>query len=181
MDELIVIVNKLILRIANNDKSALGELYERVGGLLFAMAKKYLYDKSKAEDVIAEVFLKLVKGAKTFRKGHNGLNWLFKCVHNEAINTNKKDSRHLHSNIEDYSNILQVIDFDESAFINTDLHNALKLLSTLEQRVLYFKFWECLTIREISKKINMPRSTTQDIVKAALNRIGKILEDDSDK
>lgn len=58
--------NGLIVRLARGDISALDALYEGYGGLLNAMAKKYLSDKALSDDVLSEVFCKFVKGAKSF-------------------------------------------------------------------------------------------------------------------
>ena len=55
--------------------------------------KKYLCDANYAEDLLSDVYLKVVRKADSFKKGYNGLNWLIKIVKNEAINYNIKYGR----------------------------------------------------------------------------------------
>ena len=86
MDKLVTRINKLIVRISKGDIRALDELYDLTSRMLLVMAKKYLYDKSYAEDLVSETYYKLVKNAEKFDATQNGLNWLYKIIHNEAIN-----------------------------------------------------------------------------------------------
>ncbi len=169
-------VNDLIIRIANGDKEALGELYDEFSGLLFAMAKKYLFDKSKAEDVVGEVLLRLVKSSKNFRRGGNGLNWLFKSIHNEAVNVNKKDGRNSFENIDYYPDIIHVINPEEKLVNDITLKEALKCLSDIERKALYYKLWEGLTVREIGKVLGVPRSSAQDIISGAFIKLETFFE-----
>lgn len=47
----------LVWRVAQKDEEALSELYERYGGLINAMGKKWLGDSSLAEDLVQDVFI----------------------------------------------------------------------------------------------------------------------------
>lgn len=173
MDYKVEIVNKLILRISKGDINALDELFEEVGGLLFAMAKKYLTDKSLAEDLVSEIFYRLAKGIKRFDGQKNGLNWLFKSIHNEAVNWNKKYNPNSFDSIDEHQDLADIIiSIDEDKI---SLHDALKTLSETENQILYYKFWEGLTVREIAKKIKKPRSTVQDMINGALERVRQSL------
>ena len=159
------------MQIAKGEKQALDTLYKQFGRLLFAMAKKYLFDKSKAEDIISEVLLRLVKSAKTFKRGHNGLNWLFKSIRNEATDTNKKDNRNSTENIDDCTDIRHIIDFDEKTLSDIVFKQALDSLSDLEHKALYYKFWEGLTVRETGKELGVSRMKAQRVICEALKKL----------
>lgn len=171
MDDKVLKVNSLILRIAKGGKDALDVLFAEFGGLLLAMAKKYVWDKAKAEDVVSEVLLRLVRSAKNFKDKHNGLNWLFKSIKNEAINVNKRDGRQAADNIDDHLDIRGVLDISVQITDRLALAQALEHLNPLERRALYLKFWEGLTVREIAKVMKLARSTTQDIIGGALKKL----------
>lgn len=66
MDRLVKKINGLIVRISKGDTDALDELYSLTGRMLLSMAKKYLYDKNFAEDLVSETYYKLVKNSKSF-------------------------------------------------------------------------------------------------------------------
>lgn len=174
MDERVKRVNNLIDRIAKNDISALDDLFEEVGGLLFSMARKYLLDKSLAEDLVSEIFTRLVKRAHSFDVKKNGLNWLYKSIHNEAINWNKKSNPLFFDSLDKHYDLADTLMSIDRADVIM-LQQALKTLSKTENEVLYYKFWEGLTIREIAKITIIPRSTVQDIINNSLEKLNKIL------
>jgi len=171
LDEKVLKVNSLILAIASGDKSALDTLFLEFGGLLLAMAKKYVVDNAKAEDVVSEVLLRLVKNAKSFKKDFNGLNWLFKSIKHEALNQNKKDNRRDSINIDDCFDLKDVLDLEKQSIEKITLAIALDKLGVVEKKALYYKFWEGLTVREIAKKLKIAKSSCQDIITAALNKL----------
>jgi len=133
--------------------------------------KNNFYEKSKAKAEAAKVFLKLVKSARSFKRGFNGLNWLFKSVRNAAFDTNQKDVFHRAENIDDHPDIRAVINFEEQTVNNIALGQALESLDETGRKVLYYKFWEGLTVREIARELGVPRASAQDIVSRALKKL----------
>lgn len=64
------------------------------------------------------------------------------------------------------------IDDREDTFIDCLLvRQAMEKLSPEENRILYYKYWECLTIREIAEKLDKPRSTIQYKVDEILKKL----------
>lgn len=176
MDDRVKKVNKLIDKIAKGDISVLDGLFEEIGGLLLNMAKKYLLDKSLAEDLVSEIFTRLVKKAHSFDVKKNGLNWLYKSIHNEAINWNKKTNPNYFDSLDEHCDLADTLmSLDDNSDIIM-LHETLKTLSKTENKILYYKFWEGLTIREIAKLTTIPRSTVQDIIDKSLEKIKKIIK-----
>lgn len=176
-DKKITRFNRLVRKLKKGDLTALDSIYDEYGGLFFNYAKKYLYDKSYAEDLLSEVFCKLIKNAEKFDFGRNGLNWAIKIIKNEAINHNIKEKQFL--SYDESKDITTVFDLLEQTENNIILSDALKTLGELERRILYEKFWEGLTVREIAENIGKPPSTTQDILKKALSEIEKKLNPDN--
>jgi len=177
MDKRAKEVNKLLSKIQNGNVNALEELHSKYGVLLLKMAKRYLVDKSLAEDVLSELFLNIyINKAKSFNNKFNGLNWLFKITQNIAFSMNKKHNLVL---VEDVNKIITLIDvlfYQDNLIDDVDLQIALEKLSPYENKLLYLKYWEGLTIREIAIKIGKPRSTTQVDIKKILKRLENFLE-----
>lgn len=169
MDENVKKVNKLIFCIAKGKISALEELYCLVGKLLFVMAKKYLYNKDYAEDLLNDVFLKLVKKADSFKKGYNGMNWLIKVVKNEAINHNIREKRNNY--VELCENTAHAKDNVDDCLNNIMLTDALDKLDIFERKIIYLKFWEGHTVREIAEILKKPVTTTQDNIMKTMDKI----------
>lgn len=178
LDERVIQFNMLVERIAQGDISALDEIYNEYGGLLYAMAKKYLIDKSLAEAVLSEVFCKLVKSAKSFNRRKNGLNWIFKIIKHTCLDKNKQETKIATVNIDEQFNLTDIVNSPENKIENIDLYSALKTLSTEENNILYLKFWEGLTVREIAKRIHKPKSTVQYILNQSLKKIAAFMDID---
>ncbi|MBQ9276401.1 MAG: sigma-70 family RNA polymerase sigma factor [Clostridia bacterium] len=179
MDSRVARCNHLIKKIQKGNEKALDALYQEFGSLFFNMAKKYLFDKNYAEDLVSEVFVELVRtSAKTFDENKNGLNWIFTIIRHKAYHYNIKINNQ--TSIDDtYSSYLLenylpgINEQEEKATDILMLKQGLEKLTEDENKVLYYKYWECLTVREIAKKLDKPRSTIQYIIKESLKKLKK--------
>lgn len=176
MDELVEKFNILIKRIAAGDVSALDVIYEQYGGLLFAMAKKYITNQSYAEDAVSEALCKIVRGAKGFDYRKNGLNWAFKIVQNVCYDINKQEQEYIPVDSDTVDSLVDILDPISNNIEMVDLRNALQQLSSEENRLLYLKYWEGLTVREISRKISLPKSSVHYNLQIALKKLHNILK-----
>ncbi len=172
MDKLVKKVNREITKIAKGNTDALGSLYELTSGYLFSMAKVYLGDKSLAEDVVSEVYLKVVKNADKFNSQLNGLNWLYKITKNVALNMNSYASRHSTQNLDATMNIADAFDIlSDLNLLKHKLADEVRALTKDEQRLLYLKYWQGLTIKEIAKAVGKSNSYTHDMIKKILKKL----------
>lgn len=176
MDELVEFFNILVKRIAQGDISALDDIYEQYSGLFFAIAKKYINDKQKAEDVVSEALCKVVRGAKTFNANQNGLNWMFKIIKNICMDWNKKDARNIVDDNVELQNLADVVASHENFAEHIELKIALQKLSNEENELIKLRFWERLTVREIAHELKMPKSTVQVHLDNTLKKLFNLLK-----
>lgn len=162
MDKLAAKINKLILRISKGDEDALNELFLLTRRILYFMAQKYLYDKSYADDLLSETYYKIVRYSSSFNKTKNGLNWIFKILHNEAININRKNGASFECELDENKSYIGFIDDLLDKIL---VHAALEELSDEEKYIIYLRYWEGLDFQSISNRINKPLSTTFDKIK----------------
>lgn len=178
MDSRVVRCNHLIKKIQKGDEKALDALFQEFGPLFLNMAQKYLYDKSYAEDLVSEVFVDLIRtSARSFDDNKNSLNWFFTIIRRKAYKYNTKGLKDVSIDELDNSYLLTsfMINVEESdseksldIFL---LKSGLEKLSDKENKILYYKYWEGLTVREIAKKLGKSHSTIQYIIKEALKKL----------
>lgn len=172
-EKFIKTVNKLIVRIAQGDSRALDLLFDATKKPLNYVAMTYLTDKSKAEDVLSEVYLKIVKNAKYFDKSKNGYNWLYEITKNTALNMNRKDNNRL-APLDDSAPTYECFD----GLINKiTVESALAELAEDERRIIYEYFFEKKTVQEIADRLNLSKSSAHGRITKILNKLKNILID----
>jgi RNA polymerase sigma-70 factor (ECF subfamily) len=178
MNSLRLRCNYLIKKIQKGNEKALEDLFKEFGFLFLNMAKKYLYDKSQAEDLISEVFVDLIKtSGRSFDNNKNGLNWLFTIIRRKAYKYNGNISRAI--SIEESGTSYSIASYmvnaqemsSEKSFDILCLEQAIEKLNEEEKTILYYKYWEGLTVREIAKKLDKPRSTIQYKIDEILKKL----------
>lgn len=177
MDSRVVRCNHLIKKIQKGDEKALDALFQEFGSLFLNMAKKYLIDKRYAEDLVSEVFIDLVRtSAKSFNENKNGLNWIFTIIRHKAYHHNESVNHELSIDETNTALFLEYYlpNISEQEERITDiimLKQGMETLTKEENIILYYKYWECLTVREIAKRLDKPRSTVQYIIGEALKKL----------
>ncbi len=79
--------SKLILAMAGGDMGALAELYKRYAPGVKRFVTGLIKDKAKAEDIVQNIFLRLMSSNPSFESVTAFRNWLFVCARNEVVST----------------------------------------------------------------------------------------------
>jgi RNA polymerase sigma-70 factor (ECF subfamily) len=77
---------RLMLRVQDGDGSAFAELERRYGPRVFGYFCRQLGDRSEAEDLTQEVFLRLYRARHTYRPRARFATWVFHITQNVARN-----------------------------------------------------------------------------------------------
>ena len=79
-------ISDLIARTALQDRAAFQALYQRTSAKLFGVCLRILNDRSEAEDVLQEVYVKVWNKADRFATGQaSGIAWLAAIARNQSI------------------------------------------------------------------------------------------------
>ncbi len=79
----------LIVRFNRGDKEVLRRMYARYRRELVTLATTLLFDKNQGEDIVHEVFVKLVQNRERIRITSSLRGYLFRAVANKARNANR--------------------------------------------------------------------------------------------
>src|SRR4029078_4693243 len=75
----------LLERCRAGDESAFQELVDRYKGLVFALIARTVQDRSRAEDLAQEVFLRVHRGLPYFRGEARLSTWIYRIVANVCV------------------------------------------------------------------------------------------------
>ena len=82
---------ELVVRLQGGDEGALAELYERLGGNVYALALKLLKSREEAEEVVQDTFLTLYRKAESYSTPHlSPRAFIYTIARNEALSRLRK-------------------------------------------------------------------------------------------
>jgi len=135
------------------DQDEVRRLYERHGAALLAYACAFLRDLSYAEDVVQQVFLRLLRDPVTIACPPVG--YLFRAVRNGALNHIRGRSREVELSREG-----QWLESPSgSAETAMALQSALQALPEEQREVIVLRIWGQLTFEEAAAVIGISPNT----------------------
>lgn len=149
-------INTLLIQLRDGDETALEQLYFCVGARMLSVAKSYVRDKNLAEDIVQDSFLRIYQGIKKMRNVDNGYAWICTVVRNCAFTALKRENKRA------------TVDIDALFDLHTDdadpqdravLKEALASLPARDKEIIWYRYYQDMTIREIAKEMDLPRST----------------------
>ena len=174
MEKRVARCNQLLARIQRGDEKALELLYKEYGALFSHVARYYLMDKSLKDEVLSETFLEIVKtSARSFDSVGNGINWIHTIIKRKAYAKNAEVNKTSFEDIETVYSLALCMSDDTQEKL--EIKEALSKLNEDENKVLYMKFWEGLTVREIAKILDKPKSSVQYIIDMAIKKLKNLL------
>jgi RNA polymerase sigma-70 factor (ECF subfamily) len=166
----------LITRIASGDQAAFALLYDRLSGILLAIARRVLGDHAEAEDIVHDSFLAIWDKAGHFDPARgNVVSWAITLVRHRAIDRLRTRARriqllagsapgevgpHEHSPGEDAP---LAADLAERAAL---VRRALAELPPEQRRAVELAFFSGLTHDQIARRLSSPLGT----IKARIRR-----------
>jgi RNA polymerase sigma-70 factor, ECF subfamily len=167
----------LVWRVTQKDEEALSVLYDRYGGLIYAMGKGWLGDSSLAEDLVQDVFISVWRNARSFDPSRASFaTWIHRIARNRATDLDRK--RRARPRVVAGNEALTQIATDDSTR-NTaddlDVAEALFRLSPELREVLILAYCRGLTQREIAQATDTPLGTTKKRITTALKTMRSIM------
>src|SRR5690606_37678050 len=175
---------ELLNRISeNSDKAAFGELFKRYHAKLVSFALCYLPSFEEAEDVVSEVFVKLLTRQEQLKDIDNFEAYIYFSVKNQSLNRVKKNKRR------DW--LFSPMDFDDVRTgeylqpLNQLLHKELReeMIRLVERlphkRGLVFKMIkdDDLKISEVAKLLNIADKTVKKHLELAVKDLRQGITD----
>lgn len=158
----------ILKRIADGDREALGELFDRYSAVVNGTARRILRDSSDAEDVVQIVFLQAWRQAARYdSKRGTVAAWLCTLARTRALDRLRTRQYRRESSQE----VVPEAASPPWAIEHLAVHQALHTLPPHERETLELAYYEGLTQVEISVRLGQPLGTIKTRVRAALKRL----------
>jgi RNA polymerase sigma-70 factor, ECF subfamily len=168
---------ELVVLVRTKDQELYVNLVNRYKDKLFRYAVKLIRDEHKALDVVQEAFIKAFINLNGFNANKKFSSWIYRIVHNEAINYVKKHSREI--SLEDNEWVQNIVKVEDDLGAKVDREEAVQLLKKflfelpLKYRSPLILFYmHDKPYEEISDVLRMPIGT----VGTRINRGKKLLK-----
>jgi RNA polymerase sigma-70 factor (ECF subfamily) len=164
--------NGLVIQ-ARSDRAAFVRLYRRHYDATFRYCARRLFDRTAAEDVTSEVFLKMVENFHRFRGTDAQFrNWLYKIATNAVNNHLRRTSRRnrLLRTAREQRNS-RVTDCEESPERLALLKQAMLSLKPRYQTIITLRFFENLKMTEIAEVLGSSPGTVRSQMARALAKL----------
>lgn len=165
------------LFLESQDNRYLEKLYERYALKVYQKCLSLTKDASRAEDLMHDIFLKLIFKMNTFKEDAKFSTWLFSITYNHCMDLIRAGKRKIvtvyEENIEfeDDQDLLRI--FDQEEIDTKSLKGALNLLTIDEKALIYLKYLEDRSIREISTIFEITESAVKMRLMRSRNKLRK--------
>ncbi len=166
----------LVIAIARYQPDALAEAYRRHAGAVFGLAQRMLWDRTVAEEMVQEVFLRLWQHPDRFDRGRGSLrSFVLMDAHARCVDRLRADARRRER--EERSARASVVanyDVDLEAWdltVAEQVREAVATLSDGEREAIELAYFGGHTYREVARILDQPEGTVKSRIRTGLTRL----------
>jgi RNA polymerase sigma-70 factor, ECF subfamily len=164
-------------------EAALSELYDRYIRTVYGVGIKILGDRSSAEEMVQEVFLKVWRSSGTFDPSRASFStWLYRVTRSCALDLYRKRAHRVHQIPDGETHVVTTRDssagpqevVDES-WLSWRVSRALEVLDAPHKEVINLAYFEGFSQREISERTGVPLGTVKSRTANAFKKLRREL------
>jgi RNA polymerase sigma-70 factor (ECF subfamily) len=174
---------ELMSAMSQGQQDALREVYDRYADACFSLARRVLNDRTLAEEVVQELFVRLWRAPERFEPARGSLrSFLLAQTHGRSVdalraevarrNREEREARRGTAPVDDGLE-REVLDLAESEAIRT----ALATLSEGERDAIELAYFGGHTYREVAVLLETPEGTVKSRIRSGLLRLRAALID----
>lgn len=175
----VTIEGQLLFRLQQGDDNAVMDVYEQYFSPLFHYARLKTGDPSLAEDIVSEVFVKLIRSLGGKSAPHSHLRgWLFRVARNEIATHFQKVEKMNVINLEEWMPAPSESNPETSIGDLMEIHrmrHAIRMLNDEQQEVLILRFGQHLSLKETADIMDKSISAIKSLQFRAVDTLRSIL------
>lgn len=167
---------QIVRRAQNGDRLAFGELIELYKDRLFNLAYRILGNRTDAEDILQDTFMKVYVHLNSYQADYKFSTWIYRIATNACIDRLRKRKSDLSLDEESetsegtegtdlYARIASLGMSTEDSAIRNETHfeirQAMESLPPSYRSVILLRYVHELSLQEISEAVNLPVSTVK--------------------
>jgi len=170
---------ELLHSLGRGNSSALDELYGRYAKRIVFYCTKMLSDPQRAEDIVHDIFLKIIEKPSFVDTQKSFSTWVFSCAYNACKNEyRRRQTKEIpHQDIDEQ--LIQQADFihdtDISLFKEL-LEQSLDELSSEHRTVFILRYTEDFSLKEIADVTGIPEGTVKSRLYYAVKKLAHQLQ-----
>lgn len=166
-----------MLRLADGEHAALGEIYDLTSASVYGYALSILRNRHDAEDVMHECYISIANAAASYRPEGKPLAWMLTVTKNLCYMHKRREKNASFVPIEDALGVLDTADgaTPEDRII---LKECLTSLSDEEREIVVLHAVSGFRHREIAEMLSLPLPTVLSKYSRAIKKLKKLLKGD---
>ncbi len=169
---------EIIERAKAYDHAVLQHLYEAYSPALFRYIYYRIGDRETAEDIRADVFIKMLEGLASFNyQGWSIASWLYRIAHDRVVDHLRRQGRRKQETLVD--SVVDPADGpDQQSLASLDhaeLYAALQQLTDEQAEVIILRFLQDRSIRDVAQITGRSEGAIKALQHRALNALGRLL------
>lgn len=170
----------LLARTALHDRNAFEHLYQGVSARLLGFILKIVQNKTEAEDILQDVFIKLWHKAKDYR-AHEGsaLSWLYTLTRNHTIDYLRSKKRKATTPLTESDTASQADQnlrfYDLNSEESLAIDYCLDQLANLQKNSILQAFYFGFTYEELAERLAVPLGTVKTRIRRGLQKLKECL------
>jgi RNA polymerase sigma-70 factor, ECF subfamily len=177
----------LLVRAAEGDQQAIAALYDRYGGVLYAVAYRVARQRADAEDAVVEAFTQAWRDASRFEASRGSVaGWLTMIARSRALDivrarsrrdriTASASSREPEGPLAMGSSPADPADSYDTTERKRQVQAALETLSPPQRQAIELAFFEGLSQSEIAQRLQEPLGTIKTRVRLGMQKLRESL------
>lgn len=164
-------LDKLLQQCLKNDRRAQKKLYEKFGPVMMMVCRRYLFDRSKAEEVMNQGFFNVFTKLSSYKSDGSFEGWVRRIMVNESLNENRR--RRVHYSIEEKEET-EFLESAPEADEKADTEYILRIIAALPmgyRTIFNMMEVEGYSNEEVSEKLGIDKGT----VRSQLSRAKQLL------
>lgn len=170
--------NSLMLRVKSGDLDKMGLLFERYHRSLFSFLYHMTGKKDASEDLVQNVFYRMLKYRHTFTGEGEFRTWMYHLARNVLNDSIKQDKSKYHENVNELADkigggISADYEFEKKQDAE-QLHKAMAALNEDQREILVLSRFQELKYEEIAGILNITEGAVKVRVHRALDALKKV-------